>query len=114
VSDLRRLGREAEDRAAAYLLNLGYTIVTRRFKATRGEIDIVALDGETVVFVEVKWRRGRSQTPESAISHDKVALLRESALEYLYKAENPEQMIRFDLVAIDPDGLRHYVNAFHG
>ncbi len=114
MSDLRRLGREAEDQAANYLLNLGYTIVTRRFKAKRGEIDIVALDGETVVFVEVKARRGRVQTPESAISNEKVATIRESALEYLSKAENRDQMIRFDLIAIDPDGLRHHIDAFHG
>ena len=46
MPNLRQLGAEAEDRAATYLLGLGYTLVTRRFKAAHGEIDLVALDGE--------------------------------------------------------------------
>ena len=67
MPDKRALGREAEDRAARYLLEQGYTLVTRRFSSKGGEIDLVALDGETMVFVEVKARSGKFGTPEEAI-----------------------------------------------
>ena len=60
----RRLGSDAEDAAASYLLDLGYTLITRRAKTARGELDIVCLDGECLVFVEVKSRSGNWETPE--------------------------------------------------
>ena len=112
MSNLRRVGAEAEDRAAEYLLGLGYTIVTRRFKSSRGEIDIVALDGDVLVLVEVKYRRDREAIPEEAVDDKKVAHFSRAAEEYIYKAGLSECDVRFDLIAVTPDELRHHIDAF--
>jgi len=114
LSELRRLGNEAEDAAADYLLSLGYTIVTRRFHSRRGEIDIVAMDGAILVCVEVKFRRGRANVAESGIDRKKVERMRLATLDYLQKSERPEQEFRFDVIAIDDAGIRHHINALGG
>ncbi|MBX3112862.1 MAG: YraN family protein [Fimbriimonadaceae bacterium] len=108
----RRLGAEAEDRAADYLLTLGYTLLKRRYKARRGEIDVVALDGDTVVFVEVKHRTSGLVAPEAAITATKRARLAAAARQYLDEEAGPSFYARHDLVAIDAEGLRHYINVF--
>ena len=112
MPDKRALGREAEDRAARYLLEQGYTLVTRRFSSKGGEIDLVALDGETMVFVEVKARSGKFGTPEEAIDHRKMDRFSSAAISYLSRMGERDRTIRFDLVAIDPQGLRHYPDFF--
>jgi putative endonuclease len=111
MANRRAEGKEAEDRAANHLVEKGYTIVTRRFKSTRGEIDIVALDGEILVFVEVKMRR-KGEAPEWSVDERKVAHLRTAADEYLHKTEQYDRLVRFDMIAIDADGLRHHEDAF--
>jgi putative endonuclease len=104
--NLRAVGRVAEDRAAEFLAAKGLTIITRRFKCRHGELDLVVLDGDLLVFVEVKLRsEGR---PEDTISARKRELLHESAREYLRKAEEPDREYRIDLVAVDRSGIRHY------
>jgi len=101
-------GQSAEDLAAAYLKGIGYTIVTRNAHSRRGEIDIVALDAEILVFVEVK-QRGTSPASE-AITPAKAVRLREAARDYLVRMEETSRAYRFDLVAIDADGLRHHID----
>lgn len=114
MPNLRRVGASAEDQAAEYLLGLGYTIVTRRFKSSRGEIDIVALDGETLVFVEVKFRRGADAPPEAEVGTAKVSSLSAAVDEYLSKAGVPDAPCRYDLIAVTPTELRHHIDAFRG
>ncbi len=111
MPDLRALGREAEDRAAAFLLSLGYTLVTRRYTVKGGEIDLVALDGETIVFVEVKARDGRGLSPEESVDDRKTRRLAFAADAYMTETCEKRD-IRFDLVAIDPKGLRHHKDFF--
>ncbi|MBL7998513.1 MAG: YraN family protein [Candidatus Kapabacteria bacterium] len=114
----RGKGAEAEDIAADFLVRLGYTIVKRNFHFGKtGEIDIVARDGETLVFVEVKSRSGDEYgTPEDAITMKKRAQLRKVAQGYLYVNAIENVECRFDAIAIDftkhPADIRHYVNAF--
>ncbi|MHB8636608.1 MAG: YraN family protein [Fimbriimonadaceae bacterium] len=110
--DRRSEGRAAEDRAAIYLMSKGCTIVTRRFKCRRGELDLVMLDGDTLAFVEVKLRRGAETPPEEAVTPRKRALLHEAAREYLQKVDEPNRAYRLDLVAVDNKGIRHYPGAF--
>ena len=112
MSNLRRLGAEAEDRAAQHLLSLGYTIVTRRFKSRRGEIDLIAYDGETLVFVEVKSSSRSDGVPEAQVDDKKVAHFADAVTEYLQKAGVPQAKCRFDIIAVTPDGLRHHQAAF--
>jgi len=112
MPDLRRIGREAEDRAADYLIAKGYTIVTRRYQTRRGEIDLVALDGEEIVFVEVKLRQTPGYRPEEAVGEKKHAALIAAAQTYLQTTETPNHPHRYDLIAIDKQGIRHYERAF--
>lgn len=106
---LRRLGAEAEDAAAEHLLREGFTLVTRRYKARHGEIDLVALDGDLLVFVEVKYRAAKGYRPEDSIGDDKRRALFRAGQQYLAEVANePEREVRFDLIAIDGDGLRHH------
>src|SRR5579871_759427 len=102
--DRRAEGREAEDRAAEFLMAKGCTIVTRRFKCRRGELDLVILDGDTLAFVEVKLRRVPGGA-EEAVTKRKQALLHESAREYLEKMDQPERSYRLDLVAVNANGI---------
>ena len=107
----RAEGERHEDSAADYLLSLGYTLIARRFRAAGGEIDLVALDDETLVFVEVKYRT--KQPPEAAIDHTKVARISQAADAYLAKTGAHQKRCRFDVFAVFPGGLRHHIGAFH-
>lgn len=107
----RDVGRQAEDKAAEHLLGLGYTVVTRRFTTRVGEIDIVALDGDTLVFVEVKWRR-KGDAPEQSVGWTKRQRFHQAVEEYYTKTGQPPLSGRYDIVAVTPDGLRHIQDAF--
>jgi putative endonuclease len=84
-------------------------LVTRRFKVRHGEIDLICLDGDTLVFVEVKSRWSPGYTPEDSIGPEKARALQRAAEEYM-RAMEDERPFRFDLVCIDHDGLRHHKN----
>ena len=108
MRNLRAEGAKAEDRAADFLLAKGYTLVTRRRKVAGGEIDLVCLDGETLVFVEVKARSAPGYRPEEALGAAKAGHLRAAARSWAEACGESERAWRFDLVAIDARGLRHY------
>lgn len=110
MTNRRAQGSEHEDRAARFLLDAGYTIVTRRFKTQGGEIDIVALDGETLVFVEVKFRE--RDAPEVAVGHTKVKRFTEAVESYMQKTGTHKMPARFDLIAVTPLEIRHHKGAF--
>lgn len=102
----KSFGNAAEDRACDHLLNLGYTILQRQFRVRGGEIDIVALDGDELVFVEVKARS--AALPEDALSESKSSRMRKAADAYLRANELGERSYRFDLIAIEGRELRHH------
>ncbi len=110
-SNPKEKGNAAEDQAANYLLNLGYTIITRRFKTRSGEIDLIALDGQTLVFVEVKFRSTSTVTPEESVTPLKAQRFQAAVAEYFSKTDQPELPARYDLIAITPTDLRHHKNA---
>lgn len=90
--------------AAEFLRAKGYTIVTRNYTIRGGEIDIIALDGEELVFVEVRWRA--DDEAEWSVTEEKLDAIRRTATAYL--SEMPEQReFRFDFIGIGPSGLRH-------
>jgi putative endonuclease len=111
VSSSNRLGADFEDEAAEYLTEKGFTIVTRRFRAKRGELDLVALDRNELVFVEVKQRKA-GYIPEESISRKKIERLYSAAREYLVATEQPDRHFRFDVVAIGFNELRHHRGVF--
>jgi putative endonuclease len=115
--DTRARGTEGEDLAVAYLEERGYRIHKRNYRFGRGEIDIVAQDGETLVFVEVKARRSTSfGTPEEAVTVQKRRQIRKIAGGYLFERRIADRECRFDVIAVDYEGgkpvVRHIEQAF--
>jgi putative endonuclease len=112
----RWLGDRGEREAARYLRRQGFRILIRGYRTPRGEIDLIARDGDTVVFVEVKARR-RGE-PAEAVTLEKQRRLTLAALEFATRFGLLEQRGRFDVVAIvwpDHQGrpaVEHLRNAF--
>jgi putative endonuclease len=105
-------GRAGEDAAAALLEAHGYRIVGRNVRLPGGEIDIIARDGETVVFVEVKARAGGSfGSAVAAVDARKRATLRALATDWLQIAA-PRARARFDVVTFDRGRARLHRGAF--
>lgn len=96
------LGKAAEDLAAKYLADNGYAIVDRNWRCSRGELDIVAREGDTLVFIEVKARlSSRCGRPEEAVSHRKQERLRTLALCYINATGRSAPTYRFDVMALN-------------
>jgi putative endonuclease len=114
----RALGRVGEDLACSHLRRKGYEIVCRGFRLFRGEIDIIAKDAGTLVFVEVKTRADEEfGRPEEAVTPSKQSQVRRIARGYLVDHPCGEAGCRFDVVSIlyrGPDDYRleHFVDAF--
>ena len=113
------LGRWGEDLAEALLTAKGYTIVERNCRIARHEVDIIAVDGDTYVFVEVKTRNyNHLVAPRYAVDTDKMRSLRlaASAFAKKYRLHHP---IRFDIISVvgSPESnlepnIEHTENAF--
>lgn len=97
------LGQAAEDRALAHLRGAGLRLLTRNFRCRLGELDLVMLDGEMLVFVEVRSRRpGRFGDALASVTPAKQRRLRAAAAYYLaLQPQARARLTRFDLVAID-------------
>lgn len=112
----RWLGDRGERAAARYLRRKGLRIIVRGYRTRFGEIDLIARDGETLVFVEVKSRR--RGVPAEAVTPEKQRRITLAALHFLRKHRLLEVRSRFDIVAIVwPDGrdepeIEHIANAF--
>jgi putative endonuclease len=101
------LGRRGERAAEKYLRRNGYRIVARNFRAAGAEIDLVAMDGETLVFVEVKTRRSRDAgAPEEAVDERKQKQIRRAAELFATRYRADEVTMRFDIIAVDASGKR--------
>ena len=99
-----RIGKEGEQLAVQSLEGRGYRIVERNFRNNLGEIDIIALDADTVCFIEVKRRRSGSKgTPFDAVSKTKQHKLSRVALSYLKFKNLIDKRARFDIVSITRD-----------
>jgi putative endonuclease len=110
-------GKAGEDRAVEELERRGYEITARRYRTRHGEIDIVARDGETVVFVEVKARTSAEfGTAAEAVTRAKQRRLVRMAIEYIAHHNIRNVPLRFDVVAIDggadSPSIEVYSNAF--
>lgn len=97
---MKPLGSEGEDLAVRFLQKKGYRIVARNYKTPVGEIDIIARDGDTTVFIEVKTRTDISfGYPYEAVNKRKRQKLKNLALLYL-KRQGKESPVRFDVLSI--------------
>lgn len=107
-----------ENLAVATLTARGYAILERRYRTDHGEIDIIALEGDTLVFVEVRAKAtDECGTAAESVTRPKQRQVIRMAVEYLARHDLPDRACRFDVVAID-DALGEkpsvtvYVNAF--
>ncbi len=115
----KTLGQRGEAAAARYLKRLGYTIVGRGSHIRRGEIDLIAVDGRTIVFVEVKTRVSHDAGhPTEAVDREKQRRLTRLAMVYLKRHHLLENPARFDVIAITWPAkqcrptIEHFKNAF--
>jgi putative endonuclease len=109
------LGKMGEDLACRELGRRGYSILARRYRTRYGEIDIVARDGETTVFVEVKTREGDEfGGGAGAITGWKQRRIARMATDYLARQKMMDKPARFDVVVVDLEGGRPRIEVFAG
>ncbi|MEA4848779.1 MAG: YraN family protein [Clostridiaceae bacterium] len=95
------IGAFGEDMACEYLEEYGYKVLERNFSCRTGELDIIALEGETVAFIEVKTRSSeRYGLPSEAISISKQGKIVKTALYYMQRNRLLDRMCRFDVLEI--------------
>ncbi|WP_029252554.1 YraN family protein [Paraoerskovia marina] len=95
------VGRYGESVAVRHLESLGWQIVARNWRTARGELDVVALDGDVLVAVEVKTRRGvLSGHPAEAVTPAKLARIRRLTGEWLSLDRSHPASVRIDVVAV--------------
>ena len=115
----KTLGRHGEALARQYLQAQGYQILEENFRNNIGEIDLIAQDGKTICFVEVKTRQSCTQgQPYEAVGPWKIRKLSQMAACYLkHKYHSLEVLSRFDVISIvqdkeTPPDIKHIKNAF--
>lgn len=109
----RAIGRDGEEIAAEYLTNSGYRIVEKNYKNRFGEIDVIAKEGSTVVFVEVKTRKTSFYgAPSSAVDFKKQLRIGKVAVAYLTEKRLTHHPVRFDVVSICDGEIEVIRNAF--
>jgi len=99
------LGREGERLALRKIESLGYTCVARNYRCPLGEVDLIAKDGDTLVFLEIKTRRGRGLSyAKEAVTARKKRQMSKVALAYMKANDCCDTKARFDVVAVHLGG----------
>lgn len=99
---MKSLGKKGEDLAAKHLEKKGYVILARNWRCQSGELDLVAKDGDTLVFIEVKTRRTVvCGFPAEAVNVKKQEKVRLVARHFLYENRIGASAYRFDVVAVN-------------
>ncbi|MDR0496891.1 MAG: YraN family protein [Treponema sp.] len=107
-------GRDGEAAAASFFEEKGMQILSKNFRSKRGEIDIIALDDQTLVFAEVKtWSKYGIDALENAINIKKQHKIIETSKYFLSLHRKYRYMaIRFDVIFVSPEGITHLASAF--
>ena len=105
MSEQRRMvGNAGEEAAVQYLLQRGYHILQRNYRCRFGEIDLIARDGATLAFIEVKTRRSQRFGPAaSAVTFEKQRHLIKASQMYMTQMRKAYELCRFDVVAVEMD-----------
>jgi putative endonuclease len=116
MTDVRHTaGRRGEDLAAEHLERLGFEVLARNHRTRFGELDLVAYDGETLVFAEVKTRRSGAREPWESLHGRKRSRVRRMAIAWLI--EGPDRpygaQLRFDGIAVLLDAEGELVRLDH-
>jgi putative endonuclease len=110
----REIGTFYENQAAEFLAARGLKILERNFRNRQGEIDLIAKEDSTIVFVEVKYRfDGSAGEASAAVDQKKQRIISKVALYYLYtRLHSLDLPCRFDVIAIDGEKITWIQNAF--
>ena len=115
----RERGIRGEDAAAAWMRKQGWRLLQRNIRSKLGEIDLIARDGQTLVFAEVKARQsGSLAPPQAAVTTAKQRRIGRLAQAYLQRNKLRDVACRFDVMAVELDargevlGIEHLPNAF--
>ncbi len=109
----RGFGAEGERAARDHLAGKGIRVLESNYRRPTGEIDIIAKQRGTLLFVEVKRRSSlRYGRPAEAVDRAKQAHILRTALLYLQENHLQDVPVRFDVIEVLPDGIRHIENAF--
>lgn len=109
----RELGSVYEKLAGKYLEQQGYRILGYNFLCKQGEIDLIAKDDKTIVFVEVKYRKSNSMVSAvEAVNYPKQKKICKAANYYVYSKGYCNQPCRFDVIGFDGDEITHIKEAF--
>ncbi len=109
----RQIGTEMERLAGAYLEKNGYEIIEYNYRCRQGEIDIIARDGEYLVFCEVKYRSSeKNGTPLEAVDYKKQRIISRCALFYITRKHCAHLPCRFDVVSVTDKEVQILKNAF--
>ncbi len=117
-AESKEIGQKGESAAAEYLKKLGWKVLERNYRTSRGEIDLIAKDGDVLIFVEVKNYSCRSfYLPSFSIDKNKRQCIIKAARTYLFKKNIRNMNCRFDAVTIYRNfqghkKIEHYRNAF--
>ena len=111
------LGKKGEDEAARFLASLGYRLLERNYRCRFGEVDLIAKDGQSIVFVEVKTRANENYgTPKHSVDDRKQRRISLASQDYMVKKGLTESAARFDVVSITEDkngfSVEHVIDAF--
>jgi len=118
MNNRSHLGRRGERAAVKFLRSLGYRILKRNYRSPHGEIDVIALDVETVVFAEVKTRSSaEAADPEINIHPEQQMRIRKATQYFLIESNAQHWPCRFDALSVllPPRGrasVEHFVNVF--
>jgi putative endonuclease len=105
TDERREVGAAGEDAVARWYDELGYRVLARNWRVRAGEIDLIARMGTTLVFCEVKTRRGDAfGTPAEAVTFRKQSRLRRLAVQWLGENDERADILRFDVASVKPDG----------
>ena len=109
-------GLQGEAAAEAHLIQKGFTPLARRYHSPYGEIDLIMLDGEILVFIEVKARHlGTLYAAQTAVTPSKQRKIIQTALCYLNEhPEHAQRVMRFDIAGLSAECIAHIPNAFQG
>lgn len=101
IKNNHSLGRDGEDFGANFLKKKGHKILARNWRGKYGELDLVSLEDQTLVFTEIKTRASQSfGTPQSAVTTAKQRKLCRAALEFMATGEYANYGVRFDVLAL--------------
>jgi len=115
----QRIGRSGEQKAVEYLSEMGYQLLEHNYSSLYGEIDIIALDQDMVVFVEVKTRTSNTfGTPEDSVTATKIEKLQNTALMWLLDHPEAPEDWRIDVISVLIDqennllDMQHFIDAY--